>query len=173
MPAFRYLAMSPKGERVSGELKAEALEGAIRELQGSGHVIISLTPREAAAEDTLSQRAAAAIHTLRTRVPLKDMVFFTRQLATMFSAGMTVERAVTGLTANEANVRLRKVLTDVGADLQKGRSLSDAMAKHPSSRRARPAAHWARPWSAWPITRNAAKRSAARSSRPSTTPPSS
>lgn len=133
MPAFRYLAMSPKGERISGELKADALEAAIRELQGSGHVIISLSPKEAAAEDTLSQRVATAFHTFRTRVPLNDMVFFTRQLATMFSAGMTVERAVTGLTANESNARLRAVLVSVGADLQKGRSLSEAMAKHPGA----------------------------------------
>ncbi|HKP96847.1 MAG TPA: type II secretion system F family protein [Fibrobacteria bacterium] len=133
MPAFRYLAMSPKGERISGELKAEALEGAIRELQGTGHVIISLAPKEAASEVGLSQRLAASVHALRTRVPLKDMVFFTRQLATMFSAGMTVERAVNGLAANEANLRLRKILTAVGADLQKGRSLSESVAKHPGA----------------------------------------
>jgi type IV pilus assembly protein PilC len=133
MPAFRYLAMSPQGERVTGELKAEALEGAIRELQGAGNVIISLSPKEAAAEDGMSQRLAAILHAARTRVPLKDMVFFTRQLATMFSAGMTVERAVTGLSANEANPRLKKILLAVGADLQKGRSLSDSMAKHPGA----------------------------------------
>jgi type II secretory pathway component PulF len=70
MPAFRYLAMSPQGERVTGELKAEALEGAIRELQGAGNVIISLSPKEAAAEDGLSQRLAAILHAARTRVPL-------------------------------------------------------------------------------------------------------
>lgn len=135
MPAFRYLAVTPKGVRVTGDLKAEALEGAIRELQSDGHTIISLQPLEhtGAGEDTIAGRLDRFVHRLRTHIPLRDVVFFTRQLATMFSAGMTLERSVASLVANEANPRLRKILLAVGADLQKGQSLSEAMGRHPGA----------------------------------------
>lgn len=134
MPAFRYLAVNAKGERVSGDLKAEALEAAIRDLQSGGHTIISLAPQDGSAgEDTMSKRVALIVHKVRTHIPLRDVVFFTRQLATMFSAGMTLERAVTNLVSNEANPKLRKILIAVGADLQKGQSLSEAMGKHPGA----------------------------------------
>ena len=135
MPAFRYLAVNAQGERVSGDLKAEALEGAIRELQSGGHTIISLLPVEKAGggEDTLSGRLARVVHSVRTHIPLRDVVFFTRQLATMFSAGMTLERSVSNLIANEANPRLKKTLLAVAADLQKGQSLSEAMGRHPGA----------------------------------------
>lgn len=134
MPAFRYLAVNAQGERVSGDLKAEALEAAIRDLQSGGHTIISLAPHDGAAtEDTLSKRVGAFVHKVRTHIPLRDVVFFTRQLATMFGAGMTLERAVSNLVANEANPKLRKILIAVGADLQKGQSLSEAMGRHPGA----------------------------------------
>ena len=135
MPAFRYLAVDSKGARVSGELKAEAIEGAIRDLQSGGHTIISLQPADQSGpgEDTLSGRLARFLHGVRTHIPLRDVVFFTRQLATMFSAGMTLERAVSNLIANEANPRLRKILLAVAADLQKGQSLSEAMGRHPGA----------------------------------------
>jgi type IV pilus assembly protein PilC len=135
MPAFRYLAVNAKGERVSGDLKAEAMEGAIRELQSDGHTIISLLPvdRIGGGEDTVSARLARFVHGVRTHIPLRDVVFFTRQLATMFSAGMTLERAVGNLIANEANPRLKKILLALAADLQKGQSLSEAMGRHPGA----------------------------------------
>jgi type IV pilus assembly protein PilC len=135
MPAFRYLALNAKGERVSGDLKAEALEAAIRDLQSGGHTIISLLPADKAGsgDDTVSGRLARFVHGVRTHIPLRDVVFFTRQLATMFSAGMTLERAVGNLIANEANPKLKKILLAVAADLQKGQSLSEAMGKHPGA----------------------------------------
>jgi type IV pilus assembly protein PilC len=133
MPSFRYQAVSSTGERLSGELKSEAMEAAIRELQAAGHTIISLVPKESVNPDTVSQRLSDWLYTQRTKIPLREMVFFTRQLATMFSAGMTVERAFTSLTTNDTHPRLRKVLGAVAADLQKGRSLSEAMAKHPGA----------------------------------------
>ncbi len=135
MASFRYLAVTAKGERVSGDLKAEAIEGAIRELQSEGHTIISLQPvdKTGAGDDSLSGRLARVVHGLKTHIPLRDVVFFTRQLATMFSAGMTLERSVSNLIANEANPRLRKILGAVAADLQKGQSLSEAMGRHPGA----------------------------------------
>lgn len=64
-------------------------------------------------------------------MPLKTLVFFTRQLSTMFSAGLTIERAITNLLQEERNHRFKKVLVQVATDLKKGYALSECLAKHP------------------------------------------
>jgi type IV pilus assembly protein PilC len=64
-------------------------------------------------------------------VPIGDVVFFTRQLSTMFSAGMTVERALDSLSASEKKPKFKKVLVHLASDIKKGQSLSEAVARHP------------------------------------------
>ncbi len=70
---------------------------------------------------------------LKTRIPLKNLVFFTRQLATMFAAGLTLEKAVTNLAAEERHPGFKKTLSAVSDDIRRGLSLSDSMEKHPAT----------------------------------------
>jgi len=72
-----------------------------------------------------------AISKLKSRIPLKTLVFFTRQLATMFAAGLTLEKALTNLAKEEKHARFKKTLEQVAEDIRKGMSLSDAMERHP------------------------------------------
>jgi len=71
------------------------------------------------------------IYKIRTGVSLKVLVFFTRQLSTMFSAGLTIEKAITDLESEETNKRFAKVLRKISDDIRKGFSLSEAMSQHP------------------------------------------
>ena len=72
-----------------------------------------------------------AIYKFRTGVSLKTLVFFTRQLSTMFSAGLTIEKAITDLEKEEKNRKFAKVLRKLSDDIRKGYSLSEAMQQHP------------------------------------------
>jgi type IV pilus assembly protein PilC len=58
-------------------------------------------------------------------------VFFTRQLSTMFSAGLTIEKAITNLEKEEKNKKFQRVLRRLSDDIKKGYSLSEAMEQHP------------------------------------------
>jgi type IV pilus assembly protein PilC len=49
----------------------------------------------------------------------------------MFSAGLTIEKAISNLMVEEKNPRFRKILAKVANDLKKGQSLSDAMGNYP------------------------------------------
>ncbi len=69
---------------------------------------------------------------LKTHIPLKNLVFFTRQLATMFAAGLTLEKAVTNLAEEERHPTFKKTLVKVSEDIRRGLSLSDSMEKHPA-----------------------------------------
>ena len=49
----------------------------------------------------------------KNRIPLSNIVFFTRQLATMFSAGLTLERAIQSLGSEEKHRKFKKVLKTI------------------------------------------------------------
>ncbi len=72
-----------------------------------------------------------SIERFKNRIPLSNIVFFTRQLSTMFSAGLTIERAIQGLALEEKHKKFKKVLTNVGGNIRKGLNLSESLEKHP------------------------------------------
>ncbi|MFA7544102.1 MAG: type II secretion system F family protein [Candidatus Cloacimonadaceae bacterium] len=115
-------------------IKADTLDMAVEKLAKEGSTIISV---RAAAEGafkgklSLFDKVMLAIYKFRTGVSLKTLVFFTRQLSTMFSAGLTIEKAVTDLEKEEKNKKFAKVLRKIGDDIRKGFSLSEAMEQHP------------------------------------------
>ncbi len=134
MPNFIYAIKDSRGAKKEGTLQADTLNAAINKLSESGNTIISITSAEDRADktdDSLVDRIALAIYKLRTRVPIRTLVFFTRQLATMFAAGLTLEKALTNLAGDEPNRKFRKVLESVAADIKKGQSLSEALSTHP------------------------------------------
>ena len=134
MPNFAYIIKDAKGARIEGMLKADTLDVAVDKLSKEGNTIISV---KAAAEGafkgklSLFDKVMLAIYKFRTGVSLKTLVFFTRQLSTMFSAGLTIEKAITDLEKEEKSKKFAKVLRKLSDDIRKGYSLSEAMQQHP------------------------------------------
>lgn len=83
--------------------------------------------------DDFIEELNLSISKLKARIPLKTLVFFTRQLATMFAAGLTLEKALTNLAKEEKHPRFKKSLEKVADDIRKGLSLSDAMERQPGT----------------------------------------
>jgi len=134
MPNFSYIVKDSKGARVEGILKSETLDLAIEKLSKEGNTIISVkAASEGAFKGNLSlfDKFMLAVYKIRTRVSLKTLVFFTRQLSTMFSAGLTIEKAISDLEREEKNKKFAKVLRRLSDDIRKGYSLSEAMEQHP------------------------------------------
>jgi type IV pilus assembly protein PilC len=134
MPNFAYIIKDAKGARVEGILKADTLDMAVDKLAKEGSTIISV---KAAAEGafkgklSLFDKIMLTVYKIRTGVSLKTLVFFTRQLSTMFSAGLTIEKAITDLEKEERHKKFAKVLRRLSDDIRKGYSLSEAMEQHP------------------------------------------
>jgi len=134
MPNFAYIVKDAKGARVEGILKADTLDMAVDKLAKEGSTIISV---KAAAEGafkgklSLFDKIMLTIYKIRTGVSLKTLVFFTRQLSTMFSAGLTIEKAITDLEKEERHKKFSKVLRRISDDIRKGYSLSESMEQHP------------------------------------------
>jgi type IV pilus assembly protein PilC len=135
MPNFAYVIKDAKGNKQEDNMRASNYEAAVEALQKRGATQI-ISVREikgglAVDEMSVGEQIGLAIYRFRTRVPLKVLVFFTRQLSTMFSAGLTIEKAITNLLSEERNYKFKKCLVQVSTDLKKGYALSEALAKHP------------------------------------------
>lgn len=134
MATFMYVIKDAKGIKIEGTIKAVSLDEAVEKLSKEGGTIISVkSAAEGAFKGRLSlfDKVMLVIYKIRTGISLKALVFFTRQLATMFSAGLTLEKAISNLEQEEKNKRLKKILKRIADDIKKGFSLSEAMEQHP------------------------------------------
>ncbi len=135
MPTYSYVIRDTDGRRIEDNLKAVNYEAALETLRkkGTGQIVSVREVRGGLAVDemTVGERIGLTVYRVRHRVPLKTLVFFTRQLSTMFSAGLTIEKSVQNLLTEERSYRFKRILAQVSTDLKKGYALSEAMAKHP------------------------------------------
>lgn len=134
MANFSYTIKDAKGARKEGIIKADTMDQAIDKLAAEGGTIISVrNAQDGSFKGKLSlfDKIMLAIYKMRTAVKLKTLVFFTRQLSTMFSAGLTIEKAISNLGAEEKDTKFKKVLKRVDDDIRKGYSLSEAFEQHP------------------------------------------
>ena len=133
MATFNYLTKDPEGKRREGEIRADSLDTAIQKLSSNGQMVISLKE----VDDTFDflgpflDEIQLSIEKIKNRIPLSNIVFFTRQLATMFSAGLTLERAIQSLGAEEKHRKFKRILNSVSDNIRKGLNLSESLSRHP------------------------------------------
>ncbi|MGH7511160.1 MAG: type II secretion system F family protein, partial [Gemmatimonadales bacterium] len=70
-------------------------------------------------------------HILPQRAKLKDLSVFSRQFATMVNSGLPLLRTLSILEEQTESKYLAKIVGEMRLDVEKGNSLSAAMAKHP------------------------------------------
>ena len=111
MPEFSYIVRTTKGSRETGDISAENYNVALDKLQDNGSSVIKLIERDTSFDfiKPFLDRLSIALEELKNRVPLNTLVFFTRQLSTMFSAGLTIERALYFLSTEEKNSKFKKI----------------------------------------------------------------
>lgn len=135
MPQFQYVVTDAKGIRREDRIRAGNLDTAMQTLAKKGYKVVSLREvRGAMGESALPpvyEQIQIKLERIKQHVPLNALVFFTRQLSTMFSAGLTIEKSIGNLMVEEKNPRFRKVLAKVANDLKKGMALSEALGQNP------------------------------------------
>lgn len=95
----------------------------------AAHLLIDqgFTPldiKEVDDEDTFLSRLAG-------RITIKDKVVFTRQLATLISAGLPLSQCLYTVLEQTQNKKMQSIIQDVTASVEGGKSLSDSFAKFP------------------------------------------
>ncbi|HAN30800.1 MAG TPA: pilus assembly protein PilC [Myxococcales bacterium] len=123
MAIWEYEGNSTEGEFRQGEIEAESKEEAKTKLSSIGIKPFQLKKQRNDFE--------IVIPGITDKVPLKSMVVFTRQMATMIDAGLPLIKALDLLGNQEPNPQLKKTLLAVKASVEGGSSFSDALARHP------------------------------------------
>jgi len=68
---------------------------------------------------------------LTGRITTKDRVVFTRQLATLIGAGLPLSQSLHTVLEQTDNKQLQSIVEEIVADVEGGKTLSSAFAKHP------------------------------------------
>jgi MSHA biogenesis protein MshG len=126
MPVFRYKARGSHGDAIEGTIEAASTDVAAARLIEGG-----LTPVDIHIhiEQLLLDNRLGAL--FAPRVGYVELIQFSRQMYRMLRAGVPIFRAVTGLSTTASNRTLAKILGEVAASLESGRSLSEALSRHP------------------------------------------
>jgi type IV pilus assembly protein PilC len=115
---FLWEGTNKAGKRVKGKSTA-ASEAAVRaQLRREGVV-----PSKVRKESTLFQKSG--------KVTPADIAIFSRQLATMLSAGIPLVQAFDIVGKGHDNPAMRKLIMAVKTDVEGGTALAPAMSKHP------------------------------------------
>lgn len=125
MPKYRYRARSGAGKLYEGILEAADEKELARILRSKGYF---LTAAEAERE---KKGLNAEITIIRKKVGLRELAIFCRQFATMINAGFSLVDTLYVLKDQTVNKHFRKVLQEVIEDINSGKSLSEALSKHP------------------------------------------
>ncbi|HNV86000.1 MAG TPA: type II secretion system F family protein [Candidatus Omnitrophota bacterium] len=127
MKTFRYKARKGLQETVEGTIEAKSRDEAIVLLTREG-----LFPLDVIQEKS-EQPFHASIPSLLgiSKISSRDKIAFLERLADLTEAGLTIFRALEILSNQPQNPLLRNTLIDVKESIRTGKSLSDAMEKHP------------------------------------------
>ena len=123
MAEFAYSAINAQGMELTGTMSAPDVGSAREQLQARGLLPNKLSERAAAGEQGVS--------TAFKKLKPKSLQVFSRQLATMIEAGVSVVQALVVLEDQVDDKYLKQVVTEVRFDVESGLILSKALARHP------------------------------------------
>lgn len=118
---FLYKAKNSKGQTVTGTVKAPSQYDAEKILVNHGLVSSEMLP----------EKRKGFNFKIGSKINGKDRVVFSRQLATMISAGLPLAKAITVLSTQARTPRLKNIYLSIYRDLEEGSSFSSALIQHP------------------------------------------
>ena len=108
------------GKRVTGETRAENLAMVRAELRRQG-----INPLK------VKKKAASFLTNRKKKITTKDIAVFSRQLATMMSAGVPLVQSFDIVGKGHENPAMQDMILSIKADIEGGTALAEALKKHP------------------------------------------
>ncbi len=122
MSTYVFKAMDLAGAKARGEIEAESRQAVSAQLKSRGMIVLDIADKHSSREIKLD---------FLQRVKAGELAVFSRQLATMIAAGLSILRALYVLEEQTESKFLKETISQVRKDVETGRSLSDAMERHP------------------------------------------
>ena len=119
MPTFKYSAINAGGNRVNGVLNSKSERSARQQIKAT-----NLTP--------LSLNLSRTSQLRRARVSNKDLLFATRQIATLLDSGIALDETLKSIASEVDDKSLSAALHAIREDILQGTRIAESMAAHQS-----------------------------------------
>jgi type IV pilus assembly protein PilC len=120
---FKYSAVTTDGATVSG------VEDALTRSQA----LVALSRRNLDVTALQEKRSILSIEITKRKVPRKDLMHFSRQLAVFIRAGIPIIEGLEVISEDAGNKLFKKVLTEMAEALRGGMTFTDAAEMHPQA----------------------------------------
>lgn len=127
---YKYEVRDPGGHVSAGVVQAESLTDASSRLRGQGGYLLNVSPLPEGVTGLLERMRSVSF---QMGPGLKDVQNFTNQLAVMIKAGIDIRTAVESIAEQIENVKFRKIIQQIKADVEAGQPFSEALRKHPKT----------------------------------------
>jgi MSHA biogenesis protein MshG len=124
MPNFLYKCRTQAGVVVNGVLDAATPEEAAQQLFSKGYIPIKIERGEGVLPSVTTKN-------LFDRVKAEDLIVFSRQLATLITAGISFLRSLDTLAEQTKSRKLRGIIEEIRKEVERGSSFSNALSKFP------------------------------------------
>ncbi|MBU4321077.1 MAG: type II secretion system F family protein [Nitrospinae bacterium] len=125
MPTYSYKVRNQTGEIISGVIDAPTTDAVAEQLFSKGY-----TPIRIEAEEEIKSTFEQGWQ-IFDRVKDEDLIVFSRQLATLVTAGISFIRSLDTLAEQTKSRKLRRIIEEIRKEVEGGSSFSDALAKFP------------------------------------------
>ena len=126
MPPFSYKAISESGSIVSGVIDADSIDRARELLVAKGLIPSDVTSGAGTSNLWVRLRGGSG------KIPVPDLILFTKQFRSMFHAGIPIVRLLQVLEVQTQNRALKSIISTMVQDIKQGATLFDALEKHPA-----------------------------------------
>lgn len=126
---YYYSHLNANGNKEEGDIEATSLDNAILILQKKGITTILEVKEKVNKQDNALALVAGKL--FKQSIKSKDVVMFSRQVATLFEAGVSALRAFRLLAQENENKTLQEQILGVADDIETGISLSEALSRRP------------------------------------------
>ena len=124
MTRFSYQARDANGRPFNGHVEAASATVVAEQLSESGAIPLAIAAVQA------ERAPALALSWFKPKVKIDELIIFSHQMATLAKAGISVVRAVRGLSESARNPRLGVVLEAVATDLEGGVDFATSLKRH-------------------------------------------
>src|SRR5258706_14111303 len=130
MPTFAYIALDRQGRQTAGAAPADSRHNALDLVINRGLSPISV--KEEASAASAAAKAAKTTST-STKVSQSAIEAFTRELANLLAAGLSLSRCLHLLRREASNPAARNVWSQIHDDVGCGMPLAEPLAKWPKA----------------------------------------
>jgi type IV pilus assembly protein PilC len=124
MPIFVWSGVDRQGSKQKGEIEADNQMIARQLLSRQGVVVRTLK--------TKSKDLLELVPIMQQKVKSRDLVVFTRQFSTLIDAGVPLVQCLDILQQQEPNKTFKRIINQIKADVESGKTFSEALKKHPN-----------------------------------------